>query len=254
MATDRNPKTAPLPFLFINMSMTADGKIATTNRVVSTFTSRRDHAHLLELRSTADAVMCGARTVDLNDVNLGPGAPKYRRLRLRRGLAENNLRIIVTGSGSLDTSASIFQKRFSPIIILTTNRVSARQLKQLQTVADEVKLCGDTEIDFPAALRWLRGKWGIKRLLCEGGGELNGALFHAGLVDELHLTLSPKIIGGRDAPTIADGEGIPSLAEAARLQLKSAKQIANELFLVYTRKSSHASTHPPLVPTFRFEP
>ena len=57
-----------LPFVLVNMAMTADGKIATTNRLVSSFSSRRDGQHLLELRATADAVMAGARTVDLIDV------------------------------------------------------------------------------------------------------------------------------------------------------------------------------------------
>ena len=50
--------------VLINMAMTADGKIATANRAVSSFSSRRDHDHLLALRATADAVMAGARTVD----------------------------------------------------------------------------------------------------------------------------------------------------------------------------------------------
>src|SRR5437667_183717 len=133
-----------VPFVFINMAMTADGKIATANRAVSTFSSPRDFEHLLELRATADAVMAGAR-----------------------------------------------------------------------------------------AVAWLRGKWNVRRLLCEGGGELNGALFRAGLVNELHLTICPKIFGGRDAPTIADGKGVLHLADTTRLKLKSMKRAGDELFLVY---------------------
>src|SRR5439155_6597382 len=78
-----------------------------------------------------------------------------------------------------------------------------------------------------------RGKWNVRRLLCEGGGELNGALFRAGLVNELHLTICPKIFGGRDAPTIADGKGVLHLADTTRLKLKSMKRAGDELFLVY---------------------
>src|SRR5689334_14520569 len=107
-----------LPFLFVNMAMTADGKIATANRAVSSFGSKRDLARLFELRATADAVMSGARTVDLNPVSLGPGAKKYRLQRLRRGLAEYNLRVVVSGSGSINPNAEIFKTRFSPIIVL----------------------------------------------------------------------------------------------------------------------------------------
>src|ERR1017187_9635268 len=141
----RSPK---LPFVFVNMAMTADGKIATGNRAVSSFGSIRDHEHLLELRATADAVMAGAHTVDLAAINLGPGPARFRRRRLKNGLAESNLRVIVSGSGSINPGAEIFKHRFSPIIILTTGRASKAKLRQLQAIADEVKICGRREINF----------------------------------------------------------------------------------------------------------
>lgn len=94
--------------------MTADGKIATANRAVSSFGSRRDHDHLLEQRATADAVMCGARTADLNPVNLGPGPKRFRDRRRRRGLAEYNLRILVSGSGTSIRAPRCFNITFRP--------------------------------------------------------------------------------------------------------------------------------------------
>jgi len=239
-----------LPFVLVNMSMTADGKIATTNRAVSSFGSRRDHDHLLALRATADAVMCGARTADLNPVNLGPGGPRFQRLRRRRGLAEFNLRVLVSGSGSLSPEAHIFStlparetrtrataqsgpRRPAPIIILTTARAGRQRLARLRQVADEVAIFGRTKLDLRAALSWLRRTHGVRRLVCEGGGELNAALFRAGLVDELHLTVCPRIIGGREAPTIADGKDADSLAAAHRMHLASARRVGDELFLVF---------------------
>jgi riboflavin-specific deaminase-like protein len=225
------------PFVCLNLAMTADGKIATANRAVSSFGSRRDQRHLLELRATADAVMAGARTVDSHPITLGPGPAKYRRLRLEHGLAEYNLRIIVSRSGTVNPQAEIFKRRFSPILILTTRRAPAQRLEALRAVADQVRICGEKEIGFASTLRWLREAWGVKRLLCEGGGELNDALFRAGRVDELHLTVCPKIFGGRAAPTIADGLGAPTLIQAARLRIKSAQRHGDELFLVYQRYS-----------------
>jgi 5-amino-6-(5-phosphoribosylamino)uracil reductase len=226
-----------LPFVLVNMAMTADGKIATANRAVSSFGSARDHEHLLELRATVDAVMAGARTVDSAAVPLGPGPARFRRRRLKNKLAEYNLRVIVTGSGSLNTDAEIFKHRFSPLLILTTGRASKATLRQLQTIADEVKICGQCEINFRAALQWLRRRWGVKRLLCEGGGELNEAVFRAGLVDEVHLTICPKIFGGRNAPTIAEGNGFARLADAVPFQMKSFKRIGNEVFVAFRRMS-----------------
>jgi riboflavin-specific deaminase-like protein len=224
-----------LPFLFLNAAITADGKIAPASRRFEPFGGPRDFQHLLELRATADAVMAGARTVDSDRVNMGPGPVKYRRQRLRRGLAPFNLRVIVSGSGTIDPTAEIFRHHFSPIIVLTSGRAPQSRLRRLQSLADEVKVCGQDEIDFAAALRWLRAKWKVKRLLCEGGGELNGALFQAGLVDEVHVTLCPLILGGRAAPTLADGAGVARLAQAARLRLVSMKRFVAGLFLVYRR-------------------
>jgi riboflavin-specific deaminase-like protein len=222
-----------LPFVFSNFAMTADGKIAFADHQFKPFAGRRDQEHMMELRAAADAVMSGARTVDLSAATLGTGAEKYRRARLRHGLNETALRIIVSGSGSIDPAAEIFKHRFSPIIILTTQRAGERQLKKLRSLA-EVKICGRLELDFHAAFRWLRKKWGVRRLLCEGGGELHGTLVRAGLVDELHLTISPKIFGGRSAPTIADGTGATRLTKAHRLSLKSMNRFGDALFLVYS--------------------
>ncbi len=229
---NREIRNAKLPFVFVNMAMTADGKIATSNRAISSFGSQCDHDHLLELRATADAVAAGARTVDSAEVNLGTGGEKFRRLRLKRGLAEHNLRIIVSRSGSVNPNAEIFKHRFSPILILTTESAPAARLKKLHALA-QVRTFGEHEIDFHAAFAWLRKEWKVKRLLCEGGGELNDALFQAGLVNELNVTITPFIFGGRNAPTIADGRGISKLADALHLKLKSRKQIGNEMFLVY---------------------
>jgi 2,5-diamino-6-(ribosylamino)-4(3H)-pyrimidinone 5'-phosphate reductase len=225
-----------VPFVLVNMAMTADGKIATANRVVHSFGSPRDLEHLYELRATADAVLCGARTVEISQAILGTGGEKLRMLRHWRGLAKFHLRVVVSGSGSLRPRAKIFSKHFSPVIILTTARASKTQLRKLRAVADEVKICGKHEINFAAALRWLRVKWGVKRLLCEGGGELNGALFRAGLVDELHLTICPKIFGGRSAPTIAEGKGFRRLAESVPLQVQSFKRVGDEVFGVFRKR------------------
>ena len=235
MNSKAETRDSRLPFVFVNMAMTADGKIATANRAVSSFGSTRDHEHLLKLRATADAVMAGARTVDSAAINLGPGPARFRRLRLKNGLAAYNLRVIVSGSGSLNPNSEVFKHRFSPIIILTTGRASKAKLLQLQAIADEVKICGRREINFRAALGWLRRKWGVQRLLCEGGGELNDSLFRAGLVDELHVTFCPIIFGGRRAPTIADGRGFGRLAGAARFRLKTIRRVKDEQFAIFAR-------------------
>jgi len=227
------------PFVLVNMAMTADGKIASANRAISSFGSPRDQEHLLELRATADAVMAGARTVDLNPINMGPGGKKFLRKRAKNKMQPYNVRIIVSRLGTVDPQARVFREKFSPVLVLTTRQASASRLAALRTVAHEVKISGTREIDFRSAFRWLFKKWRIRRLVCEGGGELNDALFQAGLVDELHLTVCPWLFAGRTAPTIADGTGAAKLGQAAEFEIKSSRRVGNEIFLCFARRQRH---------------
>ena len=230
----RNRRRIPaLPFVLINMGMTADGKIATPDGSVSSFGSEIDHERLLDLRATADAVMSGARTVDLHSVDLGPGGARHRRRRLRNGLDEYNQRIVVSGSASLDPEAAIFQTDFSPITVLTSDNAPRRRIARLKEAGAEIASFGRGEIDLRRALQWLRTTRGVKRLLCEGGGVLNDAMLRANLVHEVHLTICPVVLGGRSAATICDGWGFQRLHDARRFALHSRKQIGDELFCVY---------------------
>jgi len=221
------------PFVSINMAMSADGKIAPPHRRFVEFGSHRDHSNLLALRATADAVMCGARTVDSAPVTLDAGGAAYERRRLRAGLARQNLRIVVSGSGSVDLRAAVFQHQVSPVIVLASGQAPKLRLAKLERLANCVKVCGEKSVSLGQALGWLRREWSVKRLLCEGGGELNFELLRLGLVDELHLTLCPRVIGGRDAPTIADGEGFASLAKTANLKMTRQRRIGDELFTTW---------------------
>ena len=213
------------PFVFINMAMSADGKIAMANRKAGSFGSRADHARLLELRDKADAILTGAGTMNAQpDVTLGPGPRSKKNLPLR---------VIASGGGNVNPRHKVFQTQGAPVIVLATERINRARLQKLEAAADAVKICGASSIDFARALDYLQNEWGVKRLLCEGGGQLNDSLLRAGVVDEVNLTICPLILGGHEAPTIADGIGFERLSNARQFKLKSKKQVKNELFLVY---------------------
>jgi 2,5-diamino-6-(ribosylamino)-4(3H)-pyrimidinone 5'-phosphate reductase len=222
------------PFVYLNVAITADGKLAPANRGFVPFSSKHDQELLLTLRTRCDAVMAGARTVDAVPVNLGPGGKRFRDQRLRNGLAEYNLRVVVSGTASLQPDAEVFRHKFSPLIILVADSAPQSRIKALQKAGAIVKICGDKEVDFNRASKWLCKEWGVKRLLCEGGGEINGAMIAAGLVDEIYVTLCPVIFGGSTAPTMADGLGIAHLDAATKLKLRSAERIGAEMYLVYS--------------------
>jgi riboflavin-specific deaminase-like protein len=210
------------------MAMTADGRIATTRHAFSRFGSARDGARLYALRATADAILCGATTLRMEQatLELAPGRAARR--------SPGPLRVVVTGRGTLSPKAAVFRQGAAPVCVLITEQAPARARERLRRVATEVCVAGRKTVDWPRALAWLAERHGVRRLLCEGGGTLNAALFQAGLVHELRLTICPWLVGGRRAPTLAEGDGVARLAEGRRLELKSRRQVGDELFLVYT--------------------
>ena len=227
-----------LPFVRVNMAFSADGKIASADRTLTTFGSARDARHLYTLRSESDAILCGARTIEQSHSTLGNGGEAFTRRRLRAGRQRYPLRVVVTGSGSIDPNAELWTKDYGPILVVTTSRVSAKRLQWFKKHAAGVRVFAGTEIDWVDLLVWLRSSWGAARVLSEGGGELNDALVRAGVVRELHLTWCPLLLGGRRAPTIADGQGAESLAAARRFELAAIRRVGEERFLVYQAREN----------------
>lgn len=223
-----------LPFVYLNVAITADGKIAPTNRYFVPFSSSRDQELLIKLRTRCDAVMAGARTVDSVPVNLGPGGKKFRAMRVENGLPEYNLRVVISGSASLNPGAEIFKHKFSPLIVLSSESAPKSRVARLQKLGAIVQRFGEEELNFTAALRWLRKEWNVTRLLCEGGGAINAALVRENLVDEIYVTLCPTVFGGREAPTMADGWGVEKLADATQLTLKAHERVGDESYLIYS--------------------
>ena len=222
-----------LPFVMINGAVSADGKLALENCSRIQFSSLRDRQLVFKLRAQVDAVVSGAETVETFSIDLAAGGAKWREKRIRSGKAPEPLRVIVSDDASFDPHARIFQKRLSPIIILATRGAERNKIEALRKVADEVKIFGERTVSFAQAFRWLREKHGVKRMVCEGGGETNAALLRAGVVDELHLTICPFLLSGGHAPTISDGHGFGSLKAAPKLKLKSMKRVKGEIFLIY---------------------
>ena len=249
------PPTPPgRPVVRVNMAMTADGKIATSTRSVHTFGSPRDGRHLYQLRAGADAILCGARTVEETEASLGNGGDAFTRKRLRDGRASHLLRVIVSGSASFSPRAALWNHRFSPIHLWVAPTAPTNRVARLRTLADEVWTSPASPLDLRTGLEHLAAVHGIRTVIVEGGGGLNDALFRADLIDEIHLTLCPLIFGGRTAPTISDGIGVQNLADASQFTLASTRRLGDEIFLIYRRTPGELPAPTPSPPGRRRRP
>ena len=234
MMTAKKPK-AERPYVSVNMVMSLDGKISTVSREPAQFSSREDKRLLLELRARADAVMAGGGTVAADRMSMGVPRLRLQRSRLRRGKPAQPVRVIVSGTlRSLSPRLKVFQRKVSPLVIFCSARApkSKRKLFSRHAV---VAVCGKREVDLRRACLFLKRRFGVRHLHVEGGAALNGALLDAGLVDELDLTLTSLIFGGRNAPTLMEGEGRARIRGALAMKLVSVRQIGGEVFLKYLR-------------------
>ncbi len=204
------------PFVFINVAVTADGKMDTFERKGAGISSATDKARVLRLRAESDAVMVGGHTLLDEDPKLTVKTAQLREERIARGMTENPIKVGVVTQANLKVDGDFMTSGPARRIIFTTSQTSAEQISVLSEHGAEVYVLGEKRVNLNLALETLYSL-GVCRLMVEGGGSLNFELLRKGLVDELYVYLAPKIFGGQTTPTLAAGKGLP---ESAALHLK----------------------------------
>lgn len=142
------------------------------------------------LRAHADGIMMGAATVRTGRIRAHRMAPELRARRAAAGRPEPAPIIVVSRSLDLDWDGPPFTGAATPTILVTCRAATVPA-----PYRDRAVVAGDRDVDLPAALEELRTRFGVRRLLCEGGPALAGALIAAGLADELCLSVAPALIG-----------------------------------------------------------
>ena len=215
----------------MNFAITWDGRVSTRKFTPSDFTSKRDKRRLSEIRAGTDAVLVGASTLAADRMTMGLADPALRAARRAKRKPEYPLRIIVSNSGRISPALRVFEKDFSPILIFTTRKMPRAVRTALLCLAD-LHVCPGKRVDLRAMLATLRADYRVKRIVCEGGPRLFRALLAEHLVDEIHLTLSPRIFAGLGAPTLT-GLAADFLPRSTRCTLREMEVIEGECFLRY---------------------
>jgi len=195
------------PFVFINVAMTADGKIDTFQRKGAAISSARDKERVDKLRAESDAVMVGGKTLLEEDPKLTVKSNLLRAERIARGHTPNPIKVGVVSEVKLKTHSKFLHEGDARIVIFTTSRTSKEELASLRSQNMEVFVHDGERVDLSKMMHSLH-KLGIKRLMVEGGATLNFELIRLGLVDEVSTFVAPMIFGGENAPTMAAGSGV----------------------------------------------
>lgn len=201
------------PYAFINMVTTIDGKIVSggIDEPVMDLGSKVDHATLRNLENAADAILIGAGTV---------------RATPKMWFASGKRIVIVSGSASLPWENRVFTDAPELVTIITNDP---------ENVPKEFMAIPLVDGALGPAMQELRRRMEIRHLVVEGGSQLNGAMLRENLIDELFLTLAPKIKLGNDLPNYANGPAFLR-GELPEFELVQVTPVLDEVFLRYRRK------------------
>ena len=206
------------PLVMVNMVATVDGLITIGGRA-GPIGGPGDHAVFHGLRTVVDAVLVGTGTLRVERYGRMVRSEERRARRAQLGLAEDPIALLITRSGDLPWDAPLFAAPEQHVVIAgpcAPPVVAAR--------VDVIDAEGPAD-----ALRQARERFGVRAVLCEGGPRLNRGLLAENVLDELFLTVSPKL-AVEDALRIVVGD--PLLAPVG-MRLLSVAHHDGELYLRY---------------------
>lgn len=212
----------------VNAAMSADGKLSSRRREQLAISGDEDFARVDRLRAKSDAIVVGVGTVLADDPHLTVKDDALRERRRDDGRPASPARVVVDSSGRTPTDAAVLDDAATTYLCLSEAAPVDRRLALAEHA--ELLTAGDDRVDLLRAFGALQEQ-GLERIMVEGGGELIFSLFEAGLVDELRTFVGPTLIGGRDAPTLADGEGF--VAAFPTLELDAVDRLDGGVLLTW---------------------
>ena len=217
------------PFVFINIAMSADGKISTIDRRQVRISGTEDFARVDQVKAESDAIMVGIGTVLADNPSLTVKSPELQAMRSASGRDEHPIRIVVDSSGRTPLDADILHKGGGRRIVAVSRAAAEERVKALREYADIITV-GDDNVDVSALFAELYRR-DVRRLMVEGGGTLIWALLEEGLVDEIQAFIGNIIIGGKDAPTPVDGAGFLQEADFVQLRMVETERLDDGLLV-----------------------
>jgi diaminohydroxyphosphoribosylaminopyrimidine deaminase/5-amino-6-(5-phosphoribosylamino)uracil reductase len=216
--------TTGRPYVLLKTAMSLDGKIATNTGESFWITGIEARQQGHHLRNTVDAVLVGINTIIKDNPEL--------TVREIEGRVKNPKKIILDPQARLPLSSKVLKIEPQNTLVVVSEKAPKSRLEKIKAKKARVLVLKSKNGTFPMdKLMKELGRQKIASILIEGGGNTNARALSAGIVDKVTFFISPKIIGGGNAPTPVEGEGIDSLAKAIKLKDVSAEKIGDDLLL-----------------------
>jgi riboflavin-specific deaminase-like protein len=213
------------PYTLVNFVATVDGRTSFLGRS-GPIGDEGDRQMFHGLREHVDAVMAGTATMRTERYGRMARDPERRRRRVQSGLTPEPLAVVITRSGDVPFDIPLFAEPEARVVVFTPTELDTSGC----AAQVEVVRLDPGQLTMTTAWRRLTSDFGVRTVLCEGGATVFGALLHEDLVDELFLTVSPRLAGGGTETPITSG---PPLPELLHLRLVWALEREGSLFLRY---------------------
>jgi len=211
-----------VPYITLNVAITADGKTDTIARRGALISSPLDMMRVDQLRASSDAIMVGGHTLLGDDPRLTVKTESLRKACLAAGKEENPIKVGIITNADLNRNSRFLNYGPAKIVIFTTTKTAPEKIQELRDLGGNVFVTEGLRVDLEKAITQL-GNLGVKELLVEGGGTLNEELLKLNLINEINIYIAPLIFGGSSAPTFASSDGFER-EYAKQLTLDSIQQ------------------------------
>ncbi|MEA1932408.1 MAG: 2,5-diamino-6-(ribosylamino)-4(3H)-pyrimidinone 5'-phosphate reductase [Euryarchaeota archaeon] len=213
----------------VNAAMSVDGKLSSRRREQIKISGPEDFDRVDRIRREVDAVAVGIGTVLADDPHLTLDDPKQQQQRRENGRPPNPARVVIDSRGRTPPDGRICDEAATTFVVVSSAASDERR-EALEEAGTELIVAGEHRVDLPTAFGELEAA-GIDSLLVEGGGELIFSVIEDGLLDRLTVFVGSLVIGGREAPTLADGEGL--VEDFPTLSLTAVDRVDDGVVLSY---------------------
>jgi 2,5-diamino-6-(ribosylamino)-4(3H)-pyrimidinone 5'-phosphate reductase len=211
------------PQVIINCAMSADGKITSPARKQMRISSEEDMRRMYQLRNSSDAVLVGVETILADD-------PKLTVKETYVTHPKQPLRVVLDSKRRTPPHALVLNNTAKTLIITEKGKEKPYPGSHIEVVGCPTDTKGFIDLDSALTILYQKG---VRKLLVEGGGTIIWSFLHCKVVDDLLIYIGPCVIGGKETPTVAEGEGIQHEEEKICLKIVKVDRLGPGMLVHY---------------------